>query len=484
MKKFLTLLLFLPIAASAQYWQDTLLTGLISPVAFDFAPDGRIFVTQKGGTVMQASNANIQVFSPNGTFLGIFYDLSDSVDADFERGLLGIAVDPDFTNNHYVYVYYVHRLNNDEHIRIARFTESNNTGTNPTIIFDIDSPDNPPGNHFGGNLHFRPSEPGKIYFTIGDLGSDQNDTALNYAHRLNVPYGKTLRINKDGTIPADNPFYDDGNIYTGNCDIIWSYSHRNPFDFCFSPVNDSMYCSENGLITWDEMNMIHRGREYGWNRCEGYYLNSSTSVPCDDPNAVPPMATWGAQLPAVTGILFYSGTVMPEFDNHLLVADNDYGNIYDLTLGNPPAYDTVLSRVTWLDATTSGGLTTIREGSDGCVYALEGGYTPNGAIVRICPSWMSVQDGQPEIFAVKSFPEPFLQTTTLQYTLKKATPVNITLYDLSGRVISVSREEPHTPGTHTFSIDAQALHLSPGTYSCRIASAEGVVTVKLVFAGE
>lgn len=483
-RKIIALIFFVcsMISLRAQtYWQDTLVTGLISPVAFDFAPDGRIFVTQKGGTVQQAVNANIKVYSPSGNFLGIFYDLSDSVDADFERGLLGIAIDPDFTTNHFVYVYYVHLLNGDEHIRIARFTENNNTGTNPAIIFDIDVPDNLPGIHFGGNLHFRPSEPNQLYFTIGDLGSDQYDSLLNNAPKLNSYSGKTLRINKDGTIPADNPFYDDGNIYTGNCDIIWSYGHRNPFDFCFSPVSDSFYCSENGLITWDEMNMIHRGREYGWNECEGYYLNGSTTQLCDDTSAVAPMADWGAPLPAVTGILYYSGTVMPEFDNHLLVADNDYGQIYDLALGNAPFYDTVLSKTTWIDLTPgSGGLTTLRQGSDGCIYAMHGGYAPDGSIIRVCPSWMSVEENaNPYAVELQAAPNPFGKETTISYRLLQETTVSLRLYDAFGRLVAVLVSEQEQAGMHTMEINAEQLGLAAGTYCCVLTAGTSVGTVKL-----
>ena len=91
----------------------------------------------------------------------MFYDLRDSVNSVSERGLLGIALDPDFATNHYVFVYYNYNPDSvggtgDERIRIQRFTELNNVGTQPTIIFDLDVPDNIQGNHVGGNLHFRP----------------------------------------------------------------------------------------------------------------------------------------------------------------------------------------------------------------------------------------------------------------------------------------------------------------------------------------
>ncbi|HTL82741.1 MAG TPA: PQQ-dependent sugar dehydrogenase [Bacteroidia bacterium] len=473
MKTKLTLLLLFPLFLHAQtYWIDTLCTGLLSPVAFDITPDGRIFLTQKGGQIAQAYEAKIKVYALNGNFISEFYDLTDSVDSDFERGLLGIAVDPDFTNTHYIYCFYVHRFPSDEHFRIMRFTDVNSTGTNPTVIYDIDVPDNLPGVHIGGNIHFRPSEPDKIYFTIGDVGSDQLDTALNYAHMLTNPYGKTLRINKDGTIPTDNPFYDDGNISTGNCDIIWSYEHRNPFDFCFSPVNDSFYSSENGLNTWDEVNLIHKGKSYGWNECEGFYRNSSNTILCDDTTSVLPLTAWGAPLGAVTGILFYSGTVMPEFDNHLLVANNDYGEIWDLTMGNAPYFDTVTTKQLWMDATTTGGLTTLKEGPEGCVYAMNGGYTNNGAVIRICPSWMDVEEQHSSIgFIGQNFPNPCTGETNFRFYKNVPGTVELTVYDLQGKETGISFSRNCVQGENEIHLNVG--QLVPGNYFVRISSVDG-----------
>lgn len=368
--------LFVAVAGKAQtYTTTTPITGLSYPVAFTFTPDGRYLVTEKGGI--------IKIFNPDGSSIGNFYNLTDSTFNDFERGLLGIEVDPDFANNHYVYAYYNHRYpnnssgNTQQKLRVVRFTEVNNVGTNPTLILNITPGYSLAGNHVGGNLHFRPSEPGKLYITIGELAVSSN------AQLLTNPYGKFLRINKDGSIPTDNPFYDDGNPATGNDDRIWTYGHRNPFDFCFSPVNDSLYSSENGQNTWDEMNIVTHGKNYGWNTCEGDYLIGSTTSPCTNANYTNPIETWASPLPAVTGIVHYTGCIMPELANHILVADNDYGRIYNITLGNAPAYDVVTSRVQILDLD---GLTTLRQGADGYIYALNGGYAPAGKIYRIGPT--------------------------------------------------------------------------------------------------
>ncbi|HEU4719408.1 MAG TPA: PQQ-dependent sugar dehydrogenase, partial [Bacteroidia bacterium] len=431
------------------YTQTTVVTGMSYPVAFAIAPDGRFFCTQKGGNSDPAVNAQIKVYNSTGTYLGVFYDLTDSVDADFERGLLGIELDPNFTTNHWLYVYYVHLWNSDERIRIVRFTENNNVGTNPRIIFDFNVPDNLPGNHFGGNLHFNHTDTTHLYFTIGDFAINQTVPAQNYGQDTTVPFGKTNRIfkypvnynpasNWSANIPTDNPFYDDGDPTTGACDLIWSYGHRNPFDFCFSPITDTMYVSENGLNTWDEVNVIHRGGNYGWAYCEGDYLNSSTTSPCNNPAYINPITEWGAPLGGITGIVYYTGPVMPEFDDHLLVADNDYGRVFDITLGNSPAFDMATSNVLWMDMTTSGGLTTLREGSDGCIYAMKGGYTTNGQIYRVCPQGLGTEDFENPVFGLQqNAPNPFSESTVIKYNMKQAAQAKIVIYDIFGREVAV-----------------------------------------------
>jgi glucose/arabinose dehydrogenase len=479
MKKILSTLLITISAFTlhAQYVQTTIVTGMNGPVAFDIAPDGRFFATYKGGFALPTVDATIRVWDATGTSLGIFYDLTDSVNADFERGLLGITLDPDFTNNHYVYVYYNYNDDpvngtGDERIRIERFTEVNNVGTQPTIIFDLDVSNSIAGNHVGGNLHFRPSDPTHIYFTIGDLAYQQGNPTLNYANKLTNPYGKVLRISSTPLAPppTDNPYYDDGNPLATNCDWIWSYGHRNPFDFCFAPTTDSLYISENGWNTWDEMSMGHKGAFYGWANCEGFYNNSSTSVLCTTPD-VDPIEDWGTPLPAVTGILFYSHTLMPEFDNHVLIADNDYGRVYDITLGNAPVYDQFVSRVQWMDMTTTGGLTTLKQGADGCVYAMKGGYTTNGQIYRVCPTGMGTPEfNQYNFHLGECYPNPTNNTTTITYKMQTEANATITLYDIFGREVAVLANGIQTAGDHQLVIDTQALGLTAGVYYCNMVS--------------
>jgi glucose/arabinose dehydrogenase len=355
-------------------------------------------------------------------------------------------------------------------LRVVRFTEASNVGTNPKLIFNqIYVSSNT--NHVGGIIRFRPSQPTKLYIQIGELAYEQTDPSKNYANKLNNPYGKILRINTDGTIPTDNPFYDDGNPATGKDDRIWCLGQRNGYGMCFNPVTDSMYSSENGLNAWDEFNIIHKGGNYGWATCEGNHKNSSTSQLCNDPSLINPMTTWGAPLPSVTGCLFYSGTVLPEFNNHILVADNDYGIIYDLTLGNPPAYDVVTNKKSFADIVSGSdgtGLTTIRQGSDGCIYALKGGYTTSGQIYRICLKTTGIEaNNEPVNELGQNYPNPASGKTQMDYSIKQSSSVQVVLLDVTGRVIRTLLDEYVQAGTHTLEVN-ELSSLPNGSYFYRM----------------
>jgi glucose/arabinose dehydrogenase len=454
------------------YTKTATVTGLLYPSDFDWLPDGRYIVTQKGGATNTTANALIRLFKSDGSAIGTFYNLTDSVDANGEHGLHGIAVDPDFENNHFIYAYYtyINKAKTVKALRVVRFTEVSDVGTNPTLIFNHIYTATTT-NHVGGIIRIRPSEPTKLYIQIGELAYEQTDPSKNYANKLTNPYGKILRINTDGSIPKDNPFYDDGNPATGNDDRIWSYGHRNCFGMCFNPVTDSMYSSENGLNAWDEFNVIHKGGNYGWATCEGEYLNSSTSKPCTDPSLIKPIATWGAPLPSVTGCVYYSGTVMPEFNNHILVADNDYGILYDLTMGNAPAYDVVTNKKNFADIVSGSngtGLTTLRQGADGCIYALKGGYTSSGEIYRICPTSLGIHSTEEPVNAIEqNYPNPVADKTRIDYTIALPSHVKISLLDVTGRIIRIMMDKNVQQGKHTLEIDALST-LPNGSYFYRM----------------
>ena len=480
MKKTLSItLLFLSFTAlfsqtlPSTYSKKTIVAGLNYPVAFAWTPDGRYLVTQKGGGAYPAVNAFIKLYDASGAFISNFYDLTSLVDADFERGLLGIAVDPNFATNRFVYAYYTYRnsAKTDCRVRIVKFIENNNVGTNPVLIYDNPYPCSSPGNHFGGIIGFRPSQPNKLYILTGDLAYNQTNPTLNYANKLNNPYGKVLRINTDGSIPTDNPFYDDGNPLTGNDDRIWSYGLRNMFGLTFNPITDSMYVSENGLNAWDEFDIIHKGANYGWPTCEGNYLNGSTTSPCNNSAFINPIAEWGAPLPSVVGCLYYTGNLMPEFKNHILVGDNDYGILYDLKMGNAPYYNTVTSKTNFADLVTgTGGLTDIKQGVDECIYVMKGGYTTNGEIYKICPASVNTNlDLSKSTTTVgQNYPNPADAVSNIDFNVTKNSKVSIDLFDLTGRYIKqLYNNNDETVGKHTITLH-DLNQIQQGTYFYKV----------------
>jgi glucose/arabinose dehydrogenase len=253
-KLFLSLLfvLFVPILASAQSYTETqYTTGLSMPVSMAFTPDGRIFVAEKSG--------KLRVIKKDGTLVAT-PSLTLNVSANSERGLLGVALDPNFSTNKYVYLYYT-RESFPVKNRLSRFTVS---ASNPDLIDAnsekvlIDDIASDAGNHNGGAIHF--GKDGKLYVAVGDGGQLSSN-----GQALNTLSGKILRINSDGTIPTDNPFYN----VAGAKKEIWAYGFRNPFTFAIDQTSGMIHVNDVGQSTWEEVNMVEKGGNYGWPICEG-----------------------------------------------------------------------------------------------------------------------------------------------------------------------------------------------------------------------
>jgi glucose/arabinose dehydrogenase len=253
--------------------------GLTSPTAMDLAPDGRLFIAEQGGTLRVVKN---------GALLPTPF-LSLSVSSQGERGLLGIAFDPNFTTNHFVYVYYTVSTS-PVHNRISRFT-ANGDVVVPGSEFVLMDLDNLGGtNHNGGAIHFGPD--GKLYAGVGENGLGSN------AQSLNTRLGKMLRINPDGSIPADNPFF---NQATGANRAIWALGLRNPFTFAFQPGTGRMFINDVGADTWEEIDDGLAGGNYGWPQHEGF-----ANPP--DPSTLDPFFTYKHDgiVCAIVGGAFYN----------------------------------------------------------------------------------------------------------------------------------------------------------------------------------
>ncbi len=189
-------------------------TGLTASTAFAQAPDGRIFVTQQRGSIRVIKNG-VLLPTPFATM---------TVDSTGERGVLGIALHPDFASNGYVYVYST-RTDGGSHNRISRFTAAGDVAAAGSEIALVDLPNlSSKILHNGGGIHF--GSDGKLYVGVGDNGNSLQ------AQDLTSPFGKLLRFNEDGTIPTDNPFYA---TQSGLARAVWASGLRNPFTFAVQP---------------------------------------------------------------------------------------------------------------------------------------------------------------------------------------------------------------------------------------------------------
>jgi glucose/arabinose dehydrogenase len=225
---------------------ESWITGLSSATAFAQAPDGRIFVAQQGGALRVVKG---------GALLGTAA-VNLTVNSSGERGLIGIAVHPDFATNGYVYLYYT-TAENGVHNRVSRFTFTGDTAGSELKLIDLPALSSAT-NHNGGAMHF--GIDGKLYVGVGDNANSSN------APLTTSVFGKMLCFNDDGSIPSTNPFF---GSTTGQNQAIWARGLRNPFTFAVQPGTGRIHINDVGEGTWEEINLGAPGANYGWPGSEG-----------------------------------------------------------------------------------------------------------------------------------------------------------------------------------------------------------------------
>ncbi len=258
---------------------DTLFAGGFSiPVGIAFLPDGRLIVIEKGG-FSGAVNAAVKVFDPIGsttTTLGTI-----PVCAAAEMGLLGVAIDPNFAVNGFIYLYRTESDPTNTAVdcssatgrsnEVVRVTMSGSSIGSLAVLLTGIRTDNT--NHHGGALRYNPAD-GKLYVAVGDTGTGDNfgcpgDPTNPYARNDNALEGKILRLNLDGTIPADNPFFGQA----GKRGEIFALGFRNPFRISFDPLTDNLWIGDVGDLAYEEIDVVPAGDlsgpDYGWPDCEG-----------------------------------------------------------------------------------------------------------------------------------------------------------------------------------------------------------------------
>ena len=327
---------------------DELVTALGAPTALAFTPDARLLATTQGGQLHVVTSSGLQ---PTAAL-----NLSSRICANSERGLLGVAVDPSFATNHFVYLFWTWKKHgvceantaNAPVNRVARYVLGDNNLVDPVSeLVLVDNMPSPAGNHNAGDLGF--GKDGNLYVTIGDGGCDYAGggcAGTNDASRdQHVLTGKVLRITRDGAVPAGNPFVGadsavcaaTGRTNPGKkCRETFAWGLRNPFRFAFDPnaATTRFYVNDVGQGTWEEIDLGQSGADYGWNVREGFCANGSTSnCGAPPPGMTNPIFAYGRAdgCASITGGAFVPNGVWPaEYDGKYLFADYVCGAIFRL----------------------------------------------------------------------------------------------------------------------------------------------------------
>lgn len=333
------------------FQNEIVLNGLQQPVYLAQLPDDRMLVLTKTG--------NIYIFDPTQIpAVPTLYLSIANIETDRERGLTSIAIDPDFETTSNIYVYYTHRTSKRN--RISRFLHQGASADPASeVLIWQDNEDWSDCCHYGGGIGFGPD--GKLYLTTGE------EFDGNQAQNLGRAGGKIIRINKDGSIPSDNPFVDGPG---GNLDEVWAYGLRNPYRAHWDLVKNRLYISEVGgnvqETAREDLHVGRRGANYGWPFCEGQ---------CSDPAHDDPVYDYGhtGQTPgggAITAGFVYRGSAFPSsFNETFFFADYAQGFMKYLRFNQDGSTQSVHDFANSLDGI--GAPVHLIQGSDGALYYVD-----------------------------------------------------------------------------------------------------------------
>jgi glucose/arabinose dehydrogenase len=411
-------LVFKTAVAQTDLQTKTIAANLDTPWEILWGPDNFIWFTERSGKVSRVNPATGEVFE--------IIQIADAREVG-EGGLLGMVLDPDFSTNKYFYVAYnFYATGNSYREKIVRYTFNPVTGKadNPLILINSISGAN---NHNGCRLIISPDK--KLIFTTGDAqftSSSQDIKSLN---------GKILRINLDGSVPNDNPL-------AGS--LVWTWGHRNPQGLAYSPDGQILYSSEHGPNNDDEINIIQKGRNYGWPGVEGFCNTPNEITFCNDSNVVEPIFAWTPTL-AVAGIDFYNSDLIPEWKNSLLVTSLKASRITQLLLNES---GTEVVKTSDFFTGTFGRLRDICISPDGKVFIAVSNRdgrgnpkTDDDKIIEISPITSSVDETRNDRF-VNITPNPAGNFVNISFSKTPQTEIVYSLYQINGQVLKSGILEP------------------------------------------
>lgn len=408
MKKLINYLTLIFVCYNSSFSQSVLLESFgpsfNSPVEIKNAGDERLFVVEKSG--------KIKILNQNGSVNSTpFLDIEDRVSTNAnERGLLGLAFHPNYPENPFFFVNYT---NNSGATTISKFSVSANqdiANDSETILLEINQPY---ANHNGGCINFGPD--GNLYIGMGDGGSGGDPQ--NYSQNTESLLGKMLRINVNSgaySIPENNPYGDE----------IWSVGLRNPWKFSFDSLNGDLWIADVGQNEFEEINMVQNNPaniNYGWRCYEGnepYNLSG-----CPDEGLTFPVSTYshyssGDFKCSITGGYVYRGNQISGLNGVYFFADYCSGEIGLLSKNENDEWDMSLAF-----PNINGSWVSFGEDINGELYIA----SINGGIYKIIDAALS--NNEIDSNTLNYFPNPFQD----YIQINSDRPINIELYDLSGR---------------------------------------------------
>lgn len=338
----------------------TVADGLQTPWSLAFLPDGRMLVTERPG--------RMRLVSPSGE-LSVPLAGVPEVHAQGQGGLLDVVLGPDFANDGRIYFSYAQPTGRGARTAVARAVLDTDGLRLDDVGVIFAQNDDPPGrHHWGSRLVF--ARDGTLFVTLGDR-SFQRDQAQS----LDNHYGKIVRINPDGTIPADNPF-------VGRRDAlpeIWSYGHRNPQGAALHPESGVLWTHEHGPQGGDEVNVGRAGANYGWpviTYGREYVTGGRIGEGTERDDVEPPLHHWTPSI-APSGMAFYTGAAFPQWQGNLFVGALRGQLLSRLQLDG----ERVIGEERFLGELNS-RIRDVRQGPDGGLYLLD---ETNGRILKFEP---------------------------------------------------------------------------------------------------
>ncbi|TFV96197.1 PQQ-dependent sugar dehydrogenase [Algoriphagus kandeliae] len=337
---------------------DTLFTELEGPWGMTWLSDGRMLITERKGEIL--------IFE-NDQFTGQKVQGLPEVHEVNQAGLLDVAAHPDYEENGWIYIAYAKPFpDNKGALTIMRFKlDDNNQAINQEELI-VALPEWEGGRHFGSRIVF--DNDGYLYFSNGDKGNKPEN-----AQDLTNPHGKIHRIHDDGRIPSDNPFVNEPNAFAS----IWSYGNRNPQGLYFDKVNNRLWETEHGPMGGDELNLIEKGKNYGWPVITyGVNYNGTPITDITEKEGMEQPVTYYVPSIATCGMTLVTSDRYPNWKGDILIGALAKMHINRVDMEGT---DALSQEIMFQDL---GRVRQVSESPDGYLYAITEG---TGLLVKLLP---------------------------------------------------------------------------------------------------